>query len=150
PGVIFFVASEGTSKYLFEIREDGTGLRKVSEEQMIELQAVSPDGRWVSGWHSVPGGGAGSLIAAYPTDGGAPIPICEPPCILKWAPDGKYIYLSKPHGFTSAGAAGRTYVLPTRRATMLPGLPAGGFRSEAEMAAAPGVRVIEAADVGPS
>jgi serine/threonine protein kinase len=150
PGVIFFVASEGTGKYLFEIREDGSGLRKVSKEQMIELQAVSPDGQWVSGWHSAPGGGAGTLTAAYPTDGGVPIPICGPPCTLKWAPDGKYVYVSKPHGFTSAGAVGRTYVLPTRRATMFPDLPAGGFRSEVEMAAAPGVRVIEAADVDPS
>jgi len=148
--VIFFLASEGTGKYLFEIREDGTGLRKVSKEEMIEFHAVSPDGKWVSGWQSVPGGGPGTLVAAYPTDGGVPIPICGPPCILKWAPDGKYLYLSKPHGFTSAGAVGRTYVLPTRRATMLPDVPAGGFRSEAELAAAPGVRLIEAADVDPS
>jgi eukaryotic-like serine/threonine-protein kinase len=150
PGVIFFVASEGTSKYLFEVREDGTGLRRVRKDQMIELQAVSPDGQWVSGWHSAPGGGAGTLIAAYPTDGGVPIPICGQPCTLKWAPDGKYVYLSKPHGFTSAGAVGRTYVLPTRRATMLPDLPPGGFRSEADLAKAAGVRVIEAADVDPS
>src|SRR5207237_4234601 len=117
-------ASEGTGKYLFEIREDGTGLRKVTKEQIIELRAVSPDGHWVSGWRPVPGGGAGSSFAAYPTDGGAPIAICDPPCALKWAPDGKYVYLSKPRGFTSAGAEGRTYVLPTRRATMLPDLPA--------------------------
>jgi len=33
---------------------------------------------------------------------------------------------------------------------MLPDVPAGGFRSEAELAAAPGVRLIEAADVDPS
>jgi len=150
PGVIFFLSSEGTDKSLFEIREDGTGLRKVTKEQMIELRAVSPNGQWVSGWHPVPGRGAGVLVAAYPTDGGAPIPICEPPCSLKWAPDGKYVYLSKSHGMTSGGAAGRTYVLPTPRATMLPDLPAGGFRTEAELATAPGVRVIEAADVDPS
>jgi Tol biopolymer transport system component len=148
-GMIFFLAREGTGKYLFEIREDGTGLRKVSKEEMIELQGVSPDGKWVSGWHSVPGG-PGTLIAAYPTDGGVPIPICGPPCTLKWGPDGKYLYLSKPRGFTSAGAVGRTYVLPTRRATMLPDLPTGGFRSEAEIGAALGVRMIEAADVDPS
>jgi len=150
PGVIFFLASEGTGKYLFEIREDGTGLRKVSKEEMIELNAVSPDGKWVSGLHSVTGGGPGTLVAAYPTDGGVPIPICGPPCLPKWAPDGKYLYLSKPYGFTSAGAVGRTYVLRTRRSTMLPDLPAGGFHSEAEMAVLPGVRVIEAADIDPS
>ena len=47
----------------------------------------------------------------------------------------------------SAYASGRTYVLPVRRGSMLPDLPVGGFRSEAEVAAVPGVKVIEYGDV---
>jgi|CZKH01.1.fsa_nt_gi hypothetical protein len=43
----------------------------------------------------------------------------------------------------------RTYVLPTQQRTLLPDLPVGGFRSEAQLAAVPGVRVIEAADIDP-
>ncbi len=150
-GSIFFLASEGnTGKYLFEIREDGTGLRKIAKEQVPEIYAVSPDGQWVSGLRPASGREAGGLIVAYPTNGGAPIAISVAPCRFKWSPDGKYVYLSKSRGLMSGGAVGRTYVLPTRLATMFPELPAGGFRSEAELAAARGARVIEAADVDPS
>jgi hypothetical protein len=46
-------------------------------------------------------------------------------------------------------ATGRTYVLPTQQSTLLPDLPVGGFRSEAQLAAVPGVKVIEAADIDP-
>ena len=47
------------------------------------------------------------------------------------------------------GGVGLTYVLPVRTGAAFPDLPATGFRSEAEIAAAPGVRIIEAADVDP-
>ncbi len=50
----------------------------------------------------------------------------------------------------SAGAAGRTYVLPVPPGKVFPYIPPGGFHSEAEIAALPGVRVIDAADVSPS
>ena len=49
----------------------------------------------------------------------------------------------------AAFAYGRTYVLPVRRGSMLPDLPARGFRSEGEVAAVPGVQVIEHGDVAP-
>jgi hypothetical protein len=46
-------------------------------------------------------------------------------------------------------ALGRTYVLPVPAGSMLPRLPPGGFRSEAELAAAPGVQQLPIADLGP-
>ena len=49
----------------------------------------------------------------------------------------------------SLGGVGRTYVLPTRPGSLFPDLPAGGFRSAAELTAVPGVRVIDAADIDP-
>ena len=75
--------------------------------------------------------------------------LCNAPAFVRWAPDGRYIYLQKPSGFSSGGGAGRTYVLPTQPGTMLPDLPAGGLTREAELAGFPGVRVIGAADVDP-
>ena len=47
-----------------------------------------------------------------------------------------------------AGAVGRTYVLPLPPGKILPNIPPGGFRSEAEIAALASVRVIDLADVG--
>jgi serine/threonine protein kinase/Tol biopolymer transport system component len=148
-GDVLFVANEGTARFIFRIRKDGTGLRKVSEEPAGEIYSVSPDGAWVAGIGPVPGGEAGLFQFAYPTGGGAPVGICNPPCSFRWSPDGKFLFVSVSTGFMNLRATGRTYVLPTRQRTLLPDLPVGGFRSEAELAAVPGVRVIEAADIDP-
>jgi hypothetical protein len=148
-GDVFFVANESNARFIFRIREDGTGLRKVSAQPVGEIYGVSPDGAWVAGLGPVPGGEAASFNFAYPTGGGAPVGICDPPCSVRWAPDGKFLYVSVSTGYMNLRATGRTYVLPTQPRTLLPDLPVGGFRSEAQLAAVPGVRVIEAADIDP-
>jgi eukaryotic-like serine/threonine-protein kinase len=148
-GDIIFLANEGNSRYLFRVHEDGTGRGKVTPEPISEIYSISPDGKWVAGLGPIPGKETGSFQYAYSTTGQAPVPVCTPICIFRWAPDGKFLYLSIPLGFMSFGAVGHTYVLPTRPASMFPDLPAGGFKSEAEIAAVPGVRVIDAADVDP-
>jgi hypothetical protein len=61
---------------------------------------------------------------------------------VRWAPDGSHLYLLRPF-------SGRTYVLPLANGSMLPHIPAGGFRTEAEIAALPGVEIIPHGDVGP-
>ena len=47
---------------------------------------------------------------------------------------------------------GKTYVLPVTGGRMLPRIPDGGFRSEADLTATPGAEVIDSYDValGPS
>jgi hypothetical protein len=86
---------------------------------------------------------------AFPIGGGPPILIFGDNCILRWQPGGKLLYLSIFTGMQSAGATGRTYILPLPPGKMLPNIPPGGFRSEAEIATLPGARVIDAADVAP-
>ncbi len=49
----------------------------------------------------------------------------------------------------SAGAFGRTYVIPLAPNTLFPPIPRDGFHSESEIARLPGVRILEAADVFP-
>ena len=46
-------------------------------------------------------------------------------------------------------AEGRTFVIPLPRARVFPQIPVGGFRSEADIAKLPGVRIIDAPDVAP-
>jgi hypothetical protein len=55
-------------------------------------------------------------------------------------------------GEASAFANGRTYALPVTPPGALPAIPPGGFGSEAELAAMPGVQVLPHADfaAGPS
>lgn len=70
----------------------------------------------------------------------------------RWSRHGTRAYLSIQNGEATAFALGRTYVLPIARGSTLPSLPPGGFRTEAEIAAVPGVEIVEHADVdfGPS
>ena len=150
-GELIFHAYEGSSTFAFRIREDGTGRRKLASQQISELRDVSPDRRWVIAGAAIPGDKSNSTMQthAFPIGGGPPILIFGDNCILRWQPGGKLVYLSIFTGMQSAGATGRTYILPLPPGKMLPNIPPGGFRSEAEIATLPGARVIDAADVAP-
>jgi Tol biopolymer transport system component len=148
-GEVFFLGAERKSKFLFSIREDGSERRKVSSHPVVDTPSMSPDGAWLTGWGPIPESEAGVFNFAYPTKGGNPVPLCNPPCWVHWAPDGKFMYFSVASGFKSMFATGRTYVLPTRPGTIFAEIPPGGFHSEAELAMARGVKIIEAADIGP-
>ena len=52
-------------------------------------------------------------------------------------------------GMNTALASGDTYVIPLTSGKLLHNIPRGGFHSEAEIAALPGVRIIDAGDVAP-
>lgn len=145
-GEVFFVSEEGNNNFLCVVHEDGTGFAKVSSEPMSEIHAISPDGKWVTGMGEKTGE-VGSFEFAYPTGGGPRVPLCNPPCWMGWAPDGRYMYFSIATGWMNLFGSGRTYILPTRPGTMFPAIPPGGFQSPDQIANAPHVRMIEAADI---
>ena len=68
---------------------------------------------------------------------------------MRWSLDGRHAYLSIQYGQASAFGVGRTYVLPLAPGSVLPHIPAGGFRTEAEVAAQPGVEVLPYGDLAP-
>jgi serine/threonine protein kinase len=146
PGEVVFHATENGSTVVFRIREDGTERQKLVSSDINEVRGTSPDGAFV-----IAGSRAKGRIEtkAFPSSGGAPIPILDAICNLRWQPDRKFLYLSVLTGMQSAGAFGRTYVIPVSRDKLLPPIPRGGFHSEDEVARLPGVRVIESADVFP-
>jgi Tol biopolymer transport system component len=146
---VIFHAIEGNSTFAFRIREDGTGKRKLTSKTVEELHGVSPDGRFVIMWSGGSGEQNGVATQAVPLDGGAPMPICAQSCYLRWQTDARLLYLSVYTGMQSAGAYGRTYVVPLSPGKLFPKIPPGGFHSEAEIAALTGVQVIDAADVAP-
>lgn len=147
---LFFTAAEGKVNFVYRIKEDGTGLQKAIPDPIIFLQAVSPDGKWVVAFAALPGEEAAAAIMAYPAGGGPALQLCDR-CQVQWAPDGKFLYLSlqtwdangteqrkenKPH---------KTYALPLSDSNAFGRLAAHGFNSEAQLAAVPGVRVIDQA-----
>jgi hypothetical protein len=65
---------------------------------------------------------------------------------VRWTRDGR-LALSIQFGEASAFGIGRTYVIPLSDGSMLPEIPAGGFRSEQQLAAIPGVVILEHGDI---
>jgi hypothetical protein len=100
--------------------------------------------------NGLPSGGETTMSTLLvPMNGGPSIEIVEAFSKAQWQPDSRFFYLSVYTGMQSAGAYGKTSVLPVPHGKMLPDIPAGGFPSEAAIAALPGVRVIDSAYIAP-
>jgi serine/threonine protein kinase/Tol biopolymer transport system component len=161
-GEIVFRATDGSSSFLFRVNEDGTARQQLSSNRLASgtaVGSVSPDGEWVSAMAagSRPGESprsapdAPGVMTAFSTSGADPVGVFPNASTsrLRWAPDGKRVYLSIQFGDASSFANGRTYGLPLESGSMLPRIPDGGFRSEAELAAVPGVQILPHGDFAP-
>ena len=143
-GEIIFHAAEGNAYALYRVGEDGSGRARVGKAVGSVFGAVSPDGRWVS----CVGEGAMSICS---TGGEAAVRIFTAghTSRLRWSPDGSRLYLSVQLREESAFAYGRTYIIPLQNGAVLPRIPQGGYRTEAEIAAIPGVEVLAYGDLAP-
>jgi hypothetical protein len=145
-GEIVYRAERGI---LYRIREDGSGREKIGETSTNVVGTASPDGAWLSARAS-----RDSPLMLYSTGGQPPRQVWSSSEIsrLRWSLDGTYAYLSIQEAHQSAFAFGRTYVLPPSRGSVFPAVPPGGFRTEADIAALPGVVMLPHGDValGPS
>jgi Tol biopolymer transport system component len=139
-GDILFRAREGDYGAAYRVREDGTGLRKVSDHPVIETTGISPDGQWLV-VYARPGRDEAGATLALPLAGGLPVQVFGTGIGMKWSADGRLLFLTV--------STSDTYILPLPPGRVLPELPSGGFRSETEIAALPGVRVIHASDIAP-
>jgi eukaryotic-like serine/threonine-protein kinase len=142
PGEIVFRANEENRRVLYRVQEDGRGLRKAIEEPGDPL-GISLDGQ------SLVATGDHQAATVYPLDGGAPIRVWSRDARLRWSSDGRSLFLSLSSTGGTLYGSGRTYVLPLEPGRLLPDIPSGGFQTEAELAALPGVQIVEAADVAP-
>jgi Tol biopolymer transport system component len=143
-GDIFFRRPEGAATFVYRVRPDGSGLRKVIEQPVPLLGVVSPDRRWITGWTSRPGNDA-SAWQAFPLDGRPPLPLGSS-VGWNWSADGAWVSVSGgPIG------EGRSYLIPLARGEVFPRMPAEGFHTEQEVAQLPGARKVDARTVpGPS
>lgn len=149
-GEIFFRAVEGASAFVYRIRQDGTGLRKALPQPVAEITGLSPDCQWLIAWSNPDHADQpGVATAAFPLAGGTPVRIYGHIARLNWSRDRTLLYVSVGKSGRSLAASGKTYVIPLPPDRILPDIPPGGFRSEAEIGRLPGVAVIEAADVAP-
>jgi len=155
PGEILYQGAQIPPK-IMRINEDGGGPHVVSDLPIMQLQSVSPDGRWALAGATPPNGHGdrNSVIMAVPLFGGAPITVCDN-CsagfgtarssapLLSWSLDGKWVYVSlRQFPFGSL----KTAVIPIKSGTAPPTFTKG-FGSEADFARIPGSRLINQADV---
>jgi eukaryotic-like serine/threonine-protein kinase len=136
-GDVFFAGGEGTIKFLYRIKEDGSGLQKVTPRPVKVIYDVSPDGNWVAAW-------SGRAAVIYPTSGGGPVTVCpacanrappNQPALVRWSRNGKFLYLHET-------GLRLTYALPLRPGEMLPSIPSTGIMSPMAAAALPDAHAI--------
>jgi Tol biopolymer transport system component len=154
-GTILFVGKEGESAYIYEIKDDGTGKKRVIPDPVIYLIAVSPDGRWVVAYVPYHGEDTTTALVAYPMGGGPKQLICSV-CqvtgprnpggpMLSWSRDQKSLYFKS----ILQGMSRNTLVIPLPAGDAFPQLPSSGFESHRDLLALTGVQIIEEEDVFP-
>jgi hypothetical protein len=127
---------------VYRIRRDGSGLAQAFKQQVLYLISVSPDHRWAFVW--APASGDGSpVFQLIPIDDGNPV-IVGTAVRLAWSPDGGTVAFNSPFG--AIMPAERQYLVPLPRGQSLPLIPAGGIRSEEEIARLPGARTVDNVD----
>jgi hypothetical protein len=125
-----------STKILYRVRPDGTGMQIAVDRPIAIMGEVSPDGRLVSAFTALPDNGQ-VVFQAIPLDGRPPIPFGGPD--FGWLPGAVWF----------GGFENTSYIVPLPRGQMLPPIPAGGFRSEQEIARLPGARKIDAEPLSP-
>jgi len=142
-GGLFFKRAEGGMDFVYHRKNGETEAQKVTPDPIIEFESVTPDGEWVVVHKAAPDEQTPYGVVAYPIGGGTPIRVCSGWCSVRWTFDGKVLFISMP-GMGVTTEMVKTYVVPVRPGKPFPPLPPSGFRSEAELAKLPGVKVIDA------
>ena len=138
-GRIYFMQERSPGLYsLYRMKQDGSELRKISEDVHF-LVSITPDERWAVSWES------GPLMSLVPIQGGAPVPLCT--CGL--GP----IYPDSPSAAWS-GDEQSMYLFAGPRALSVPWrgddtLRAVTGRSLSEWEKLPGARYISAVSLAP-
>ncbi len=120
-GDLVFRAVEGGSNFLYRMKSDGSGRRKVTSERVLDVLALSPDGRWVVA--ASPGLDQDHPVAtrAFAMDGSGAVTLCRGYCLLSWDTTGKFLFIY----FQQVSQS--SYALPVLHDSGLPRLPSAGI-----------------------
>jgi len=132
--LIYRVHEQGKS-YLYTRKQDGTGRRKLKEEPILTLHAVSPDGKWSIVGKAIDGnpGHSDAAIHAHANEGGREFVLCWTLCQLEWTADERYLRLR-----VGVSANEKTQLLPVRSDTGLPDFPKNGVAKSEDTRGIPG------------
>ena len=133
-GDLAFRAIEGGSNFLYRMKTDGTGRRKITPDRVLDTYGVSPDGRWIIAGSTDHQGTP--AVTAFAVDGSQALTMCPVYCLPTWDTAGKFLFVHFPS--LNKGS----YALPLLQATGLPKLPASGIAGLEDLTNAKGVAVI--------
>jgi len=126
-GELIFRAIVGDQNFLYRMKTDGTGRRKISDSPIFDPFGLSHDGRWILAQTRGKNAEDPYSVSAFSVDGGPTTVICVGLCLAAWDRSGKSLYL----GLNIANV--NIYALPLQRSG-LPNLPAGGFSTQEQLA----------------
>jgi len=122
-GDLVYRASESGKNYIYTRPRDGADRKKLLEEPILDLTAVSPDGRWIVVLQNDDTDKDHPYrTLAYRNGGGEPVTLCAM-CYPRWSVDGKYWTVQ----FHPAPHSVETYLWPVRAERGLPDLPPQGL-----------------------
>jgi eukaryotic-like serine/threonine-protein kinase len=126
-GDLVFRAIEGGSNFLYRMKSDGSDRRKISSERILDIESVSPDGRWLTAAAPNPDDEHTTVTKAFPVDGGSVVPLCIDYCSISWDTVGRYVY------FSFVPYDDGSYAIPVIHDVGLPKLPSGGPAHDEEL-----------------
>jgi DNA-binding winged helix-turn-helix (wHTH) protein/Tol biopolymer transport system component len=138
-GYIYFRAAEGKLNFLYRMRPDGSERVRLLPHPILDIQALSPNGRWAIVAQAESEGPAGRILA-IPLDGGTPVAVCAGYCVGQWTSDEKFFSV-----IMSTSVGTETLVAPVSRPRNLPSLPPAGIVSNADMHSIQGAKVVDGA-----
>jgi eukaryotic-like serine/threonine-protein kinase len=127
-GDLLVRSTEGGQNFLYRISPDTGERHKITPEAVLDVNSVSPDGRWVVASTKGPDDENFVLATAYPIDGGPSVRLCNAYCSTRWDTSGKAFFLT-----FQAPKDLKSYALPVNPARGLPDLPPGGVRTAADL-----------------
>lgn len=142
-GDLVFRVVEGEQSFLYRMNADGSERRRVYAEPIVELETVSPNGRWAIVQAEIKNEDVPRGILAIPLGDGNPMRICTGLCALRWPTDGKSIFFSVIGGSQGQMLGWGTFIVPLAPGQMFPELPARGIASMADAAALPGAKFLD-------
>ena len=135
-GDLAFRAVEGGLNFLYRMKADGSGRRKITPERILDFYSVSPDGQWLIASTPVPNAEETAAGKAIKIDGSGSVMLYPGICRFSWDDAGKFVFASIP------SLSGNVYALPIQKESGLPKVPAEGFARVEDLANAKGAEVL--------
>jgi len=134
-GDLVFRASRGGINYLFTRKQDGSGEKRLLDQPILDLLAVSPAGKWALIGQSESTDTdeeQHARVVAYPLDGGSKIFLCRTICIGGWDSTETHLFLS----FLNED---KSYFIAMEKNADFPKIPEQGLSNSAELTKVAGV-----------